>query len=540
MRRPGALTSARLLPAVPVGAGGWGGGRAVVRLLSRAGEGGTIPPASGGGGRRPRGLRACWGAGGGGSRRGLPAPPLGGGPRFPTLAPLLSSAHSPPACAFGRGRGAALGGGGMGGRPWTAPPGAPSDLNPPSALHEWAMVMEGVMGGAAPILFWCAAVRRPQAWSARRSGVLLWVRSRRLGALGRAVCRSSRIPPPPGVAVPSGVGGASPLAPGGRKVAPEALKLGGGIGGGGGGAAPPPPGPPPRGALACHPLSPARPPGVYSCRRGCRAAAGVGRDPVGRQWVSAARGEGGGGNPPTLARAPAFPRPASEGAAPFAPSWAPPVRRRSAAGRAGACRRLLGALAAAAVPPHPGCSGLFGGGAAPPSLRSASVALGPEGEGRGSGGPPLVPWRRPLTAEGARPGGPGPGGQPSAGGSHSSPALLYLEPDPRAGPRWGPLSHPPLPRGAGRPGAAVRVRSQRLAGCGAVGSPPRSLPPPSLPREVVRAPPSRRIVGGVWVRAPSSPPHSLASAVWAVTCDAACVQTGAVAVAGCAGGSASG
>ena len=167
-------------------------------------------------------------------------------------------------------------------------------------------------------------------------------------------------------------------------------------------------------------------------------------------------------------------------------------------------------------------------------------ALGPEGEGGGSGGGPLVPWRRLLTAEGGRPGGPGPGGQPSAGGWHSSPAPLYLEPDPRAGPRWGPLFPPPSPRGAGWPGAAVRVSGQRLAGCGAVGSPPRSLPPPSLPPEVAHAPPSRRIVGGAWVGGPSSPPHSLASAVWAVTCAAACVGTGAVAVAGCAGGSTSG
>ena len=120
-------------------------------------------------------------------------------------------------------------------------------------------------------------------------------------------------------------------------------------------------------------------------------------------------------------------------------------------------------------------------------------ALGPEGEGGGSGGGPLVPWRRPLTAEGGRPGSPGP-------------APLYLEPDPRAGPRWGPLSPPPLPRGAGWPGAAVRVSGQQLAGRGAVGSPPRSLPPPSLQREVARAPPSRRIVVGAWVGGPSTPP----------------------------------
>ena len=139
------------------------GGRAVLRLLSRAGGRGTIPPAPGGGGWRPRGLRADGGGGAGGSRRNLPVPLLGGGPRFPTLPPLLSSAHSPPACASGRGRGAAPGGGGIRAGPWTAPPGAPSDLNPPSALPEWAMVMGGVMGGATPILFWCAAVRRPPA-----------------------------------------------------------------------------------------------------------------------------------------------------------------------------------------------------------------------------------------------------------------------------------------------------------------------------------------------------------------------------------------
>ena len=133
-------------------------------------------------------------------------------------------------------------------------------------------------------------------------------------------------------------------------------------------------------------------------------------------------------------------------------------------------------------------------------------ALGPEGKGGGSGGGPLVPWRRLLTAEGGRPGGPGPGGQPSAGGSHSSSAPLYLESDPRAGPGWGPSSPPPSSRGAGRPAAAVRVSGQQLAGCGAVGSPPRSLSPRSLPPEVARAPPTRRIVGGAWVGGPSPPP----------------------------------
>ena len=78
------------------------GGRVALRLLSRAG-GGTIPPASGGGGRGPRGLRAGGGAGGGVSRRGLPAPLLGGGLRYSILAPFVSPARSLPACACGRG-----------------------------------------------------------------------------------------------------------------------------------------------------------------------------------------------------------------------------------------------------------------------------------------------------------------------------------------------------------------------------------------------------------------------------------------------------
>ena len=79
-----------------------------------------------------------------------------------------------------------------------------------------------------------------------------------------------------------------------------------------------------------------------------------------------------------------------------------------------------------------------GGGVGGPPLRPFSGLCG---RGGGSGGGPLVPRRRLLTAGGGgRHGSPGPGGQPSAGGSRHSPAPLYLEPDPRAGPRWGPSS----------------------------------------------------------------------------------------------------
>ena len=207
VRRPGALARARLFPAVPVGASGWGGGGAVLWLLSQAGGGGTIPPASRGGGRGPRSLRAPGGGGGGGgSRRGLPAPPLGGGPRFPTLAPLLSSAHSPPACAFGRGRGAASGGGGGDeGRPVDRSPGGP--FRPEPALCP-PRVGNGHGGGHGGRGLHIALVRRrapsPGLVCAplRRAGVGSPVGrdpsgSRRLGAPGRALCRSSRIPPPP-------------------------------------------------------------------------------------------------------------------------------------------------------------------------------------------------------------------------------------------------------------------------------------------------------------------------------------------------------
>ena len=64
VRRPGALARARLFFAAPVGAGGWGGGRVALRLLSRAG-GGAIPPASGGGPGAPAACGPVGGRGGG-------------------------------------------------------------------------------------------------------------------------------------------------------------------------------------------------------------------------------------------------------------------------------------------------------------------------------------------------------------------------------------------------------------------------------------------------------------------------------------------
>ena len=321
-----------------------------------------------------------------------------------------------------------------------------------------------------------------------------------------ACCAGPAAPPPPRVAVPSG----------------------------GGGAAPPPPRPvrrrPAIGCLRRAPPGYTRAVGVAGRPRASGAAWSAANGSMRR----GGGGEGGGTPPPWFA--PRLP----QGRPPTGPlRLRRPGRRRSAfgrqrAGRAGSC---LGRGARAPRVQRP----LRGGrGTAVPSICLRPL-LGLSGSGRGGelGGPsrPLTP---PLDAEGGmawrrRPRGPAIG--------------------------WGvaPCPHPPLPRAGPscRPslgpfapsvvvarswpaGAAVRVSGQRLAGCGAVGSPSRSLSLPSPPREVARAPSTRRTVGGAWVRGPSSPPHFLGSAIGAVTCTAACVGAGAAAAAGCAGGSASG
>ena len=425
------------------------GGRAVLRLLSRAGGGGTIPPASGGGGRRPRGLRA---SGGGGVAPRPPCSPSGGRPAVPYPGPPLVIGAVPPGVRVRSGLRGRPWGGGMRGGPWTAPPGAPSDLKPPLCPPR---VGNGHGGGHRGRGLHTVLVRRrappPGLVRAplRRAGVGSPVGhdprgSRRLGALGRAVCGFSRTPPPR-VAFPAGGGGASPRLRGGGGSLLWPSSWGGERGGGvGRGAAPPPPAPPPLGHR----------PAIRSLRRappGYTRAVGVaGRPRASGTARSAANGSvrrggggGGGGSPPALVCAPAFPRAASEGAAPFAPSWAPPVRRRSAAGRAGACWRSTGGGL-----PRPRCpltlvgAAFLGGvrGRRPFGLPPST--LGPEGEGGGSGGGPLVPWRRPLTAEGGRPGGPGPGGQPFAWGVALSPRPPLPTAGPSCRPSLGPLVPP--------------------------------------------------------------------------------------------------
>ena len=185
-----------------------------------------------------------------------------------------------------------------------------------------------------------------------------------------------------------------------------------------------------------------------------------------------------------------------------------------------------------------GCGGGGGGGAAP-SPAPGSV----RGGGVGLGGPfgPLV---MPLVGRGGGGGGGGmaalvPGASHRPGGRARHPPPLSRAGCPRR-PSPGPSPPRPLPRGAGRPGVAVGVSGQWLAGCGAAGSSPRLSTPHSLPRVAARPRTSCHTVGGAWVRGPIPPPNPPVPAVWAFTCAAACVGAGAAAAAGCAGGSASG
>ena len=274
------------------------------------------------------------------------------------------------------------GGGGDEGRPVDRSPGGRFRPEPSLCPPRVSNGHRGVMGGAAPILFWCAAACRPRAWAARRSGALVRARgSRQLGALGRAVCRSSCAPPPR--RGPFWGGGGRPLgsgnAEGWRSCGPQA---GGGAGGGG---APPPPAPSGVGlpsVVSGAPLWGRLMPWGLPGSRGRWARPGW--PPIGHcGWG----GREGGSDPLALVRAPAFPRPASEGAALCAPSWAPPVRRRSPAGRAGACGRFTGgACRGRGAPPPRVQRPLRGGGGAAVSSACLRPLLGLRGRGGGEGG----------------------------------------------------------------------------------------------------------------------------------------------------------
>ena len=257
------------------------------------------------------------------------------------------------------------------------------------------------MGGAASILFWCAAVRRPQAWSARRSGALVWARPSAAtpagaGGWGRwgARCAGPAASPPPRVAVPSGGGGASPRLRGGGGSLLWPSSWGGGAGGGVGG---PPPRPPAPSGVGLPPVVSGVPPPGYS-----RAVGVAGRPPMGQ--CGGGRGEGGGTPPPWFAP-PSFPG---------RPLWGPlllrrPGRRRSAvsrqrAGRAGACFGRGAPSTRVQQPLRGGC------GAAVSSVCLRPL-LGLRGRGGGEWGGPSGPLAPPPDGRGgaacrSRPRGP--------------------------------------------------------------------------------------------------------------------------------------
>ena len=148
----------------------------------------------------------------------------------------------------------------------------------------------------------------------------------------------------------------------------------------------------------------------------------------------------------------------------------------------GAPPALGGRRAAPVAPQLRWVRGGGGGGAAPPP------ALGPVWEGGGGvGGGLWSPGDAPCRPRG---GGAAWQSWPRGPDIGQGVAPFPRPPLPRAGflrrPSLGPLIPRPLPRGVGRPGVAVRVSGQWLAGCGAAGFPPRLLSPHSLPREVAR------------------------------------------------------
>ena len=96
------------------------------------------------------------------------------------------------------------------------------------------------MGGAASILFWRAAVRRPEAWSARCSGALVWARLPAVtpagaggwGRWGARFAGQAASPPPPASRSLLGEGG-RPLGSGGAEGRSCGPQAGGGERGGG-------------------------------------------------------------------------------------------------------------------------------------------------------------------------------------------------------------------------------------------------------------------------------------------------------------------
>ena len=266
------------------------------------------------------------------------------------------------------------------------------------------------MEGAASILFWCAAVRRPKSWSARSPGALVWACLSAANPAGAGGCGrwgawcAGPAPQvqPPRVTVPSRGGGAPPRLRGGGGSLLWLPRLGGERGGGVGGPPPRPPAPlgvglpsvvfgvPPQGILV-----------PWGLPGGCGRRARSGWPPT-----SQCSG-GGGGTPPPWFAPPSSPGQPLKG----------PLRlrrhgpRRSAVGRqraggAGACLSRGAPAPRVQRPLRGGC------GAAVPSVCLRPL-LGLRGRGGGE-------WAGPSGPQAPPPDGRGGGGMavPASGASH--------------------------------------------------------------------------------------------------------------------------
>ena len=112
VQRPGALARARLFPAVPVGAGGWGGGAGCAPAPLWVGGRGDHPPCLGGWGPGPPRLAGRLGASFGGGRAAASLPPLWVAARGSLPWPPSCRRRTPPQRARSVGVAGCPGGGG--------------------------------------------------------------------------------------------------------------------------------------------------------------------------------------------------------------------------------------------------------------------------------------------------------------------------------------------------------------------------------------------------------------------------------------------
>ena len=149
-RRRGLACSSR----PPWGPAAGAGGRVALRLLSRAG--GDHPPCRGGWGPGPQRPAGRWVGGGGAVAPRPHCSPSGRRPAVLNPGPLRVAGALPSGVCMRSGPKCCPGVGGVRGGQRTAPLGALADLNPPSALPEWAVVTGGSRGARPP---YCSVVR---------------------------------------------------------------------------------------------------------------------------------------------------------------------------------------------------------------------------------------------------------------------------------------------------------------------------------------------------------------------------------------------